>query len=296
MILRFAAAILFMGIACAQPSFNAGVDSVVVEGAPAVMYAAWPLQSGTASALFRSADEGATWLPVYLTEPGLPQPPIRSLVVDPTNPAILLIATDPAHSGVWRSTDSGATWNAANTGLPGTDCNVQRLFLLRPSPSVIYAQTALSVYKTGDGGRTWDRQGALPAGISLFTVNPGDPNHMYATTAAGSLYHSADEGRSWQAMTPFTLLHGGSVGDTIVDLTTAPLSSRQVFVTVRGPWIWVDSGTGAGVQWSQDYGASWANIAPGEPYNIYLDPSGRSIAYYTDPEGGEVCKTTSFAS
>ena len=199
MIFRSAAVLLCAGFAWTQPSFNAAVPSLTVEGFPPVMYASWPLEDGTASALFRSADEGATWLPVYLTEPGLPQPLIRSLVVDPTNPAILLIATDPAHGSLWRSADSGATWNAANIGLPDTYCDVQRLFLLRSSPLVVYAQTTLSVYKTGDGGRSWARQGALPAVISLFTVNPGDPNHMYATTSSGGIYHSADEGRSWLA-------------------------------------------------------------------------------------------------
>src|SRR5579859_5943134 len=105
-----AAVFVLAGIAAAQPRFDAEVRFIVVEGTPPVIYAGWDLANGSGSALFRSADEGASWAPVYLTAPGPPQPLIRSLVVDPTDAAVLLVATDPAHGGIWRSTDSGATW------------------------------------------------------------------------------------------------------------------------------------------------------------------------------------------
>ena len=300
MTIGWAVAFLYGGALWAQPAFDASVQTLAVEGPSPVIYAAWPLPGGAASALFRSSDEGASWSPVYLNEPGLPQPFIRSLVVDPTNPAILLIATDPAHGGIWRSADSGASWSDANTGLPAADRDVQSLFLLRSNPRRMYARTAHSVYKSADGGRSWALQGALPEATALFTVNAENPSHMYAATSAGAIYHSADEGLSWQWMSALTLRRGNSA-DTITDLVSAPLNFMLVFAAVRGPWMWMDNGSGAqyiaGLQSSPDFGATWSNIAPGtEPYFFYPDPAGRSLGYYTYPEGHDVCKTVNFQS
>ena len=297
---RWAVLLLCSGALWAQPAFDASVQTLVVEGPPPVIYAAWPLVGGAASALFRSADEGASWLPVYLTEPGLPQPFIRSLVVDPANPANLFLASDSAHGGIWRSSDSGASWSAANTGLPAADCDVQNLFLLRSNPQQMYARTARSVYKSANGARSWALQGALPEATSLVTVNAGNSSHMYAATSAGAIYHSADEGVSWQWMSALTLRHGNSV-DSITDLVSAPNNFMLVFAAVRGPWMWMDTGSGtqyiAGLQSSPDFGATWTNIAPAtEPFLFYPDPAGRSIGYYTNPESHGVCKTVNFQS
>ena len=295
-----AAVFVWAVVASAQPHFDADVQSIVVEGTPPVMYASWWLAGGAGSALFRSADEGASWAPVYLTEPGPPQPPIRSLVVDPNNPAALFIATDPAHGGIWRSADSGATWSASNSGLPRDDNDVQSLFVWRSNPARMYARTTHSIYKSDNLGRSWTARGALPAEASVFTINAGDPSHMYLATAAGAIYHSADEGGTWVWMGALTLQYRNSK-DTLVDLVSAPMNSRIVFASVRGGLMWVDSGSGAqyitGLHWSQDFGATWNNIAPGEqPYYIYPDPGGRSILYYTYPESAAVCKTVVLGS
>ncbi|HLK48116.1 MAG TPA: hypothetical protein VKT49_08280 [Bryobacteraceae bacterium] len=288
------------GIATAQPHFETDVRYIVVEGTPAVMYAGWDLLNGAGSALFRSADEGASWAPVYLTEPGLPQPQIRSFVVDPTNPAVLFVATNPAHGGIWRSADSGATWSSSNTGLPSDDNDVQSLFIFRSNHYRMYARTARSVYTSADAGKSWTLRGALPAEAAAFTINSGDTSHMYLATAAGVIYHSADEGATWLRMSAFTLQYGNSK-DTLTDLVSAPLNSRLVFAGVRGGLLWVNAGSGAqyltGLHWSQDFGATWNNIAPGQQVSyFYPDPAGRSIGYYTYSESAKVCKTLNLDS
>jgi hypothetical protein len=138
----------------AQPRFDASIETLTVEGSPPVIYASHPLQYGTSSALFRSADDGASWMPVHLAPPGLPQPPVRSLLADPNDPAILFTATDLAHGSIWRSADGGANWTPSANGLPAADRDVRSLFLLRSNPSQMYARTTQSVYKSVDG-MTW---------------------------------------------------------------------------------------------------------------------------------------------
>src|ERR1022692_4672030 len=64
--------------------------------------------------LVRSNDLGATWIPLYVTEPGLPQPPVQSLAIDASNPNIIYLATTIAAGAFWKSTDDGSTWSKAN--------------------------------------------------------------------------------------------------------------------------------------------------------------------------------------
>jgi len=62
--------------------------------------------------VFRSGDRGATWSNVSAN---LPNAPANDLVVDPTDPQTLFLATDV---GVWMSRNRGAGWSSLGTGLP----------------------------------------------------------------------------------------------------------------------------------------------------------------------------------
>src|SRR5215831_2407796 len=59
-----------------------------------------------------------------------------------------------------KSTDGGATWSAAQTGLP--DVPINRI-IVDPgdgSEDTVYAATWIGVYRTTDGGATWSLFGA----------------------------------------------------------------------------------------------------------------------------------------
>jgi len=64
--------------------------------------------------VWRSTDGGGTWTPIDGTGVArIPDVPVHSLVVDPSNTARLFVGTD---LGVFSSDDSGATWAIENTG------------------------------------------------------------------------------------------------------------------------------------------------------------------------------------
>ena len=78
------------------------------------------------------------------------------------------LAIDPAHtstvyagtwgSGVYKSTDGGATWSAVNTGL--TDWMVDALAIDPANTSTIYVGTLYyGVHKSTDGGTHWSTTG-----------------------------------------------------------------------------------------------------------------------------------------
>src|SRR5512139_2694471 len=75
---------------------------------------------------------------------------VRALAIDPSNPATLYGATG---GGVFKSTDSGATWAAASTGL--TNLNVSALAINPTNPATLYAGTGGGVFKSTDSGATW---------------------------------------------------------------------------------------------------------------------------------------------
>src|SRR5580704_9070935 len=65
------------------------------------------------NALVRSANLGQTWTPLYITQAGLPQPPVKGFAIDPLNPNTSYLATTAAAGLLWKSTDGGVTWAQA---------------------------------------------------------------------------------------------------------------------------------------------------------------------------------------
>ncbi|MCC6472183.1 MAG: exo-alpha-sialidase, partial [Burkholderiales bacterium] len=108
-------------------------------------------------------------------------------------------------AGVYRSTDSGATWAKTSNGLPGG------LVLNTAGGAGALFATSNTVYKSVDGGATWLTS---DAGITGYTgINAGSST---GTTAGGSLvssaagvfvstnnhgvFRSTDQGTSWSAV------------------------------------------------------------------------------------------------
>src|SRR3989442_1489791 len=101
---------------------------------------------------------------------------IRALAVDPVTPATLYAGT--GGGGVFKSTDGGGGWTAANTGLcncgPDPDYSYVPALAIDPqTPTTLYAGTSGSgVFKSTDGGASWS------------AVNTGLPNYPYVLTLA----------------------------------------------------------------------------------------------------------------
>jgi hypothetical protein len=95
--------------------------------------------------LFKTADAGTTWTPLT-SAPDM----IAALAADPTNPSIVYAGTT---SGVFKSTDGGATFASASTGLTNTSVSS---FAINPlHPSNVFVGTAGGVFQSRDGGSTW---------------------------------------------------------------------------------------------------------------------------------------------
>ena len=184
------------------------VRSIVVDPTdPNVVYAA-------VSGVYRSVDGGATWIAINGNLPtgvtcGASCPgngTISALAIDhsPGSHATwgtLYAASDGATgSGVYRSTDGGATWTLTGSGLPVISLALDRLGQSGPT---LYAGTSTGlVYRSVNGG-AWSLFGFdLPGQpITALAVRLSAPvSRIYAGTDGSGVYSIAANGQTWAAM------------------------------------------------------------------------------------------------
>lgn len=154
------------------------------------------------------------------------------LAIDSRNPAAIYMGD---FGGILKSTDSGASWNEFNVGQPSTQVNA--LAIDRSNPNTIYAGTGdccgispdLGVFKSTDGGATWNGVGPANTFVAALAADLRDPNAIYAGTVGWGVFKSTDAGASWS---PFN--------DGLTNLFVLTLAIDQSGTQLH-------AGTGAGV-------------------------------------------------
>jgi photosystem II stability/assembly factor-like uncharacterized protein len=248
---------------------------------------------------------------------------IRVIKFHPTTPAIVYVGTH--YSGVFKSTDAGATWAPMSAGLPVTAGSqtlpINDIAFDPIDPAIMYAvasegttytRAGNGLYKTTNGGRGWTRVGPeLP--LVAVAVSPTNPLLIY--TGGTGLRKSTDGGGTW------TNISLGSVS-TVNRVLFHPTAPGTVFVGVQGSyeaqgvWKTTDGGTtwtrplglygyativfhptdpsmmyavGGQFHRSTDGGDNWspANAGlPGYSQALAIDPNTPTTLYVADTNGG----------
>src|SRR5207302_2057052 len=124
--------------------------------------------------------------------------PVSALAIDPQNPSVLYAGTG---RGVFKSTDSGASWQAIGNGL-GTDAYVGSLAIDPQNSWRVYAvvhdlstRRGGVLFKSLDGGANWIDSG-LTLGVfaSFLVINAQNPNTLYAGAYRDGVFKSTDWG------------------------------------------------------------------------------------------------------
>ncbi len=195
------------------------------EGSPVTaMYAAWQLDGSEQPSLFRSMDEGATWLPLAL--------PAGTGPLAWADDGNQRVAVATGEGSIFRSGDRGDTWKVVAKGLPvsvlvwdddgglylgtngqgihrlaadGTLLDVTmmqgelasaRIVDLSLVEGHLFAATPTMLFHTEDRGATWNKSTPLPEQVTAIAAT--DPLTVYAGTATAGVYKSSDAGRTWQ--------------------------------------------------------------------------------------------------
>ena len=158
------------------------------------------LYTGAASGGFwYSTDGGANWA---TTTDDLPSLGISAILVDYSNPDVILIGTgdrdhgDAPGMGIYRSTDGGLTWLPSKTGME----NLSAYCLIQDpvNPLVILAATSGGIFRSTDGGSTWTR--SIVGDFKDLKFNPGNSSIVYAA-ANYSFFRSSDNGLTFAQIT-----------------------------------------------------------------------------------------------
>ncbi|MEV4707115.1 exo-alpha-sialidase [Actinoplanes sp. NPDC049316] len=265
-------------------AFPAGTDAAVErvwQIAPAGPLEPGVVYAGTQpSALWRSRDGGRTYelIRALWDHPHRPEwgagyggQAIHTILPHPADPDRILVAMSAG--GVYRTADGGQTWAPANRGIkayflpdpwPEFGQCVHKVARDAADPDRYYAQNHHGVYRSDDGGDSWESIAAdLPSDFGFpMAAHPsrGGTIWNFPLVSDGErrpvdllcrVFRSNDAGETWQP------LHKGLPDDPYY-----PVVLRDALCTDDAATAGVYFGTRAGeVFASADEGESWSTVA-----------------------------------
>jgi photosystem II stability/assembly factor-like uncharacterized protein len=233
---------------------------------------------GTSPAgLYRSDDLGESWSEIksILAVPGtdewtFPPPPhiahVKQVVFHPNEPDTIFCLIE--QGAFLKSVDDGKSWTElAGYSDPADEVyhDAHRLLIRPDDPNVMYFLTGVGIYRSGDGGQTYDhlmQRGDRVGYPDAVFLDPNDNKTIYmggSLTNPGAwretgmadscVLRSTDEGRTW-----LELDHG-------LPETMAPSIEAMCQHVWNGGMMLV-AGTATGeVYVTEDCGASWDQVS-----------------------------------
>jgi photosystem II stability/assembly factor-like uncharacterized protein len=266
------------------PEGNRATAVAGIPGKPNVWYV------GAASGgIFKSTDGGIHWDAIFDSEPVAS---IGSLAVAASDENVVWAGTGESFvrshisvgQGIYKSTDAGKTWKLM--GLEKTG-RIARVEIDPRNPDVVLAcalghaygpQPERGVFRTADGGKTWDKVLSVDekTGCSDLGMDPNNPRivfagmwqieiHTWGRTSGGpgsGLFKSTDGGVSWKRLEGNGLPHS-PVGRIAVRV--AKKDSKRVYAEIETgdgvPHPEVEASGQLGQLWrSDDGGENWQMV------------------------------------
>ena len=296
-------------------------DLAVVESNPSTFYV-----GAATGGVWRTTNHGTTWESIFDDQP---TSSVGDVTLAPSNPNLIWVGTgepqnrqsSPWGNGVYKSTDAGRTWQ--HMGLDNTR-HISRIAIHPTNSDIVYvaavghlwgANPERGVYKTTDGGQTWERVLFVneDTGAIDLAMDPADPQTLFAAmyqrrrTGFGfngggpgsGIYRTTDGGASWRELTEG--LPSGDMGRIGLDIYRG--DGNLVFAIVQadtGSSFRRTEPTGLeqdGVYRSNDRGETWEHISitnnrPMYYSQIRVDPNDAERIYlggsqlYRSSDGG----------
>ncbi len=197
----------------------------------------------------------------------------------PGDPNTVYVAT--GSGGIFKTTDGGTNWDPIfdrqNT------MSVGDIALEPGNPDVVWVGTGESnsrnsvsfgdgVYKSTDGGKTWQHLGLKETNtISRIIINPKNPDIVYVA-AVGRLwganedrgvFMTTDGGKTWSKTLYIDNQHGAS--DLRIDPKNPNILYAGMWRFERKPWTFTSGSENGGIFRSVDGGRTWKKLDKGLP-------------------------------
>lgn len=136
---------------------------------------------------------------------GPPGGTVISLAADPNNTSKLFLGTSDGH--VFTSNDEGLHWQMISRIGSGQDDVITHIIVDQRDANRLYASSWTlysgggGVYRSDDGGKSWNIIGLAHETVRALAQSPTDPKLLLAGSLTG-VYRSLDEGASWEKITP----------------------------------------------------------------------------------------------
>ncbi len=261
---------------CIGP-FRAGrtVGAVGVISQPGVFYIG--VNNG---GVWKTDDYGRTWTPIFDDQP---TGSVGDVAVAQSNPNIIYVGSGEGlqrpdlstGNGIYKSTDGGKTWR--NLGLRDAQ-QIGSLIVDPKNPNRVFVaalghpygpNTERGVYRTTDGGATWQRVLYKDENTGAIQVefDPVNSQIVYADLWAGrqgpwengawqgpgsGLFKSTDDGNTWKKLTNGLPTFEQGLGR--IGIGIARSNPRVIYATVDA------NPQHGGIYRSDDAGASWRKV------------------------------------
>jgi photosystem II stability/assembly factor-like uncharacterized protein len=229
-----------------------------------------------------------------------------------------------ASGGLWKTTNGGVTWKPIFER-QGT-LSLGDIALAPSNPDVVWVGTGESnvrnsvsfgdgVYKSTDGGKTWQHMGLKDSErISAIVINPQNPDivyigalgHAFGPNEERGVFMTTDGGKTWTKTLYIDNQHG--VADLEIDPTNPNILYAGMWSFERKPWTHRSGDEKGGVYKSIDGGRTWnkltnglpklmgrigVRVAPSNPNVVYVIVEAKEGTLYRSDDRGETFKNVS---
>jgi photosystem II stability/assembly factor-like uncharacterized protein len=287
--------------------------------------------AGLAAGSSRAGDDAAALDPGLLA--GMKLRSIGPAAMSGRVVAVAAVESDPeivyvggSTSGVWKSTDGGLTYEPIFDDQPVASIGAIAIFAA--NPDVVWvgtgegnprnsASVGNGVYRSLDGGRTWQHLGLEKSEhIRRIVLHPTNPDVAYVAAEGREwgenpergIYKTTDGGKTWKRVLYVDERSGGS------ELVMDPANPNKLFASLwdyrRWPWFFRSGGPGSGLYVTYDGGDTWKRlteedglpkgqlgriglaIAPSEPRIVYalVEATGNNVVLRSE-DGGRTWQT-----
>jgi hypothetical protein len=232
--------------------------------------------------LYRSTDGGGTWgSPIYSVPSGNN---IFSIAVKPGSPNYSIFAG--TRNGVMRSTDSGASFQSANNGIPSNSW-VRDLEI--DSSGIVAAATTNGLFISTNNGDLWEPASGIPAADTTVTLlfdyplstQDGNDPRLYTGSENGDIYQSFRDSKYLLA-TLLTIFGDGEVASIFAAYLGA------VGKKINAVAVYPGGGDVGGVYVTNDTRAGFVKENDGLPTNPKVSALSGKVVQTRSGEGAEL--------